>query len=408
MFVLRAIKSQVESFLREISKLEASEFPYPHSREALQVIRRLFEDNQFALEILTSEIDPSIVSLLCNNAAGLVRESSEILGFLLRSTNIRNAFESYGPLLRLCQKVLGPETRLIISSEWSFSPFNFVGFDPLESFVRIGLPATESANPFLLPLAGHELGHSVWKSRNLDSLVEPKILQSVLNLKNERQEDYNRLFYGGQHVQESEIETRRNVSPALEWARGQLEEVFCDLMGLRLFSEAYLYSFADMIAPFQAFRTVFYPNNEDRANVLVKMSNAWKIDVPSGYQSWFIAVPSQEQGSRQFLLSLADSARMALVEMITREVERALDGISYNPRNADAVKDCLESLKIMVPIQKATGLSDILNAGWAAKQTESFFKEDNYNENADQNLKELLLKSFEVLEYECKLGETTE
>ena len=32
----------------------------------------------------------------------------------------------------------------------------------LPGFVFIGLPAPESANPFLIPLGGHELGHSAW------------------------------------------------------------------------------------------------------------------------------------------------------------------------------------------------------------------------------------------------------
>ena len=54
------------------------------------------------------------------------------------------------------------ETRLILSSEWDYSPFMYDQITDLPSFVFIGLPACESANPLLLPLAGHELGHSVW------------------------------------------------------------------------------------------------------------------------------------------------------------------------------------------------------------------------------------------------------
>ena len=46
-----------------------------------------------------------------------------LLGLILRSTNTRNAFEAYAPLLRLARKILGKDTKLIISSEWDYSPY---------------------------------------------------------------------------------------------------------------------------------------------------------------------------------------------------------------------------------------------------------------------------------------------
>src|SRR5207247_1253486 len=74
------------------------------------------------------------------------------LGFILRSTNVRNAFEFLGPFRRLAGEVLEPqvtpdkrETKLLFSSEWDYTPFTYFSVPQLRRYVLIGLPAPESA-----------------------------------------------------------------------------------------------------------------------------------------------------------------------------------------------------------------------------------------------------------------------
>ena len=67
-----------------------------------------------------------------------------LLGFIRRSSNVRNAFEFYGPIVLLARQLLGRETRFIHSSEWDYSPFTYPKlYENLKDFVLIGLPTSE-------------------------------------------------------------------------------------------------------------------------------------------------------------------------------------------------------------------------------------------------------------------------
>lgn len=94
------------------------------------------------------------------------------LGILLRSTNLRNCFEAYFSFEEMAFAIMGETDRLILSSEWDSVPF-YIPSPPaaLSGFVIIGIPAFASRNSLLLPLAAHELGHAVWREKNLDSLL---------------------------------------------------------------------------------------------------------------------------------------------------------------------------------------------------------------------------------------------
>src|SRR4029079_7231830 len=71
-----------------------------------------------------------------------------LLGFVLRSTNVRNAFEVFRPLLRLAGDIRDPgvpkgkrKTELVLSSEWDYSPFVYREMPKLPGFVMIGIPS---------------------------------------------------------------------------------------------------------------------------------------------------------------------------------------------------------------------------------------------------------------------------
>ena len=168
-------QKRLRAFCAQISELLGSEFPYPQSKEALRYLHRVFgqklaflSQRVAFLESVDANTNPEdyeqlvdLVKKRCIDAVTSTFDYLPILGFLLRSTNVRNAFEAYWPLRRLARAVLEPgidekkrATELILSSEWDYSPLVYSNIGHLKDFVLIGLPAPESENPLLLPLAG--------------------------------------------------------------------------------------------------------------------------------------------------------------------------------------------------------------------------------------------------------------
>jgi hypothetical protein len=87
---------------------------------------------------------------------------------------VRNAFELLDPLQSIVDEVLQGRPELLLSSEWDYVPFAYPqSLDDLRSFVLIGLPASEAASALLLPLAGHEIGHAVWRNLGIGGSVGP-------------------------------------------------------------------------------------------------------------------------------------------------------------------------------------------------------------------------------------------
>ena len=136
-------------------------------------------------------------------------------------------------------------------SEWEYSPFVYLPTHDLPECVLIGVPAFESANPLVVSLAGHELGHNVWNDHDLGSKFGSVLRNEVLaaikgpfwaEFSNYCQRANNANLTTDMFVQQAWL-------PTFAYAKRQLEEVFCDMMGLRLFAEAYLHAFAYLLSP---------------------------------------------------------------------------------------------------------------------------------------------------------------
>src|SRR3989339_707432 len=120
-------KYRLQAFLEEARKLQEIEFPYQDSRIALETTCRLFQKKLDRLERLDEKSDPTMVAQECRLSLTALFQFVPRLGFILRSTNVRNAFEAFRPLLRLARQVLEHDippphrtTRLVVSSEWSY------------------------------------------------------------------------------------------------------------------------------------------------------------------------------------------------------------------------------------------------------------------------------------------------
>ena len=162
-------RQRVRAVQAEVHRLQESEFPYEDSEKALEVLQTRFGSLLEQMQTLRPDNDPAVVARRCAESLRILYQYLPLLGFILRSTNTRNAFEQYYPLLRLAGDLLEPgveprkrRTRLVLSSEWEYSPLVYSEIPDLRGFMLLGFPATESGNMLLAPLAGHKLGHSLW------------------------------------------------------------------------------------------------------------------------------------------------------------------------------------------------------------------------------------------------------
>lgn len=406
--VLESVRAQLKAVLAEIARLEGSEFPYPNSKEGLKEIQDIFFEHLNGLSQLTDENDKDTIELACKAAFSSIEGSLEFLGFILRSTNLRNAFEIYGPLLRISRQIIGEETKLIISSEWNFSPFTFIGYEYLPNFVLIGLPASESSNPFLIPLAGHELGHTVWLNFSyVDSYkmdLENKIVEDIKN----RWDEYSSFFpnYSRDNFY-TDLFAQQTWMFALDWSKRQTEELFCDFIGLRIFGESYLHAFAYLTAPpREGKRPCEYPNVVDRAKALALASEKYSLSTPEGYENMFkdLQDPFDNDKQLKFLLSLADAARFSIQNRLIIDADKIVLN-KIEKRSPQLIEQCKKAFRLMVPAQNSEQLSNILNAAWEALLETDFFLDANHNKKKQEYLTEIVLKSVEVFEIESRLNQ---
>jgi hypothetical protein len=411
--------NRVAAVLEEIGRLKESEFPYPHSRDALIRIEQLFLNHRSKLEALnTPGKNPAIVRSFCSTALTDLFKYLPLLGFILRSTNVRNAFEVYGPLLRLSKLVLGKDIKLILSSEWEeYSPFTFREISELPNFVLIGFPAPESANPLLLPLAGHELGHTIWRVQSLSGKHLQKVEEKIIAEIESRLKEYQDL-YPNQNAQKGQLNSnifvKQTIAVPTQWAIKQCEEHFCDFVGLYVFDQSYLHAFAYLLSPHTAGqRSVLYPNILTRVAKLVDAAAKFRgkvgsgYGVPTNYHTLFenmADVPDKER-HKKFLLSLADAASGGLAPDFVDEAQSILSAAKIPLVSSDERNGIREGFKFVVPAAHAQNLSNIVNAAWDVYHDKDFWIDKPQIEDPRRVLREMVLKSIEVLEIEQLLHE---
>ncbi|MBA7515520.1 hypothetical protein ES705_07562 [subsurface metagenome] len=328
-----------------------------------------------------------------------------ILGFILRSTSVRNAFETYGPLLRIARKILSPSTKLILSSEWENSPFIYTEISILPAFVLIGLPAQESENPLLLSLAGHELGHSVWKANNIEFQYMTQVLDKIIcEISTTFWDRYKEIY---PHVKKETLRdlfARSTWMPAYQFAIRQIEEIFCDLIGLRIFAESYLYAIGYLLAPcVSGPRSYHYPNTKRRISHLEEGARKFKVNIPHEFLNIFEDNEEPSESTTKLLVELADVTSTSLVPKLIEAVEHIADEKNIPERSNEEVEKFINSyFENLIPISNAKRISDILNAAWLCFHNERIWKKNPTIKAKDRSrlLNELVLKSIEVFEIE--------
>lgn len=358
-----------------------------------------------------------------------------VLGIILRSTNPRNSFEIYDPILRLAKRLLPGDTVLILSCEWEFVPFTtpsiFGGMPDCPNCTVVGLPVMEAGNALVTPLAGHELGHAVWRARSITNELSIDRERALCAEFRSRPEEFVRHVPGVDLYLEGNLESRIATN---EWGRVPLEvmdrvseEVFCDMLGVRLFGMGYLYAFEYLVAPSLGGTDLQrYPAIDDRVGYLLDamadMVRFEGADPPGhgvispgdsisawlrleGYQERFKEEPQRKLDVyEEFLL---DSAHNACGSLVARLKALAATVCDADEGNREAIarptlagaKEKLRRLECGLP---ATGdLADLANAGWLGYLLPSFWSDrPKWKDQKFRLLNELVFKSLDVTEFE--------
>lgn len=342
-----------------------------------------------------------------------------LAGFLLRSTNVRNAFEIAGPLGRLINALTVdpekqmPPLKLVLSSEWDYSPLMYGHVGPLPGYVLIGLPAPESANPLLVPLAGHEIAHAIWRNRGIERRLQEAAQAAVIAAISAQWDKYLDTFplLRAQDLKKGDLETNlfavETWEQARTWSLRQAEETFCDFVGFLVFGESFLLAFSYLLSPGYGGRAMTYPTNRVRIERLTEFARRSKIRLRENYGTEFAEeealnlIPSDE-----FRLRIADKAVEALVHTLENEAQAAVESASLPPRSDAEERRILTRLRRGVPPERCLSFADILNAGWRAYTDRTLWKDmPHVLGRRDIVLKELLLKTIEVYEIERRLEE---
>ena len=390
---LSSAKRRIDAFLEQIGELAESSFPHDDGLFALRTIRDNFVDLRGRLE-LPPGARADLVDQTCLHIGDQVSDYTEILGFILRSTNVRNPFELHYVIKRLITKALDQDVSLLLSSEWAFVPFTYpMSMELLPDFVLIGNAAPESNDPLVIPLAGHEIGHSAWRvfgcPVSYSSLVSDMVVETLdarpgVCAELMRQHTMDALALG--------VIRDRCSGHVMR----QLEEMFCDLFGLYTFGQSYLFAYDYLLGPGGSSTTLDYPTDKRRFELLNAAAAELGISVdPVLAQRWTTAGMRRSERS---VSTIVDIAVDGLIPRIKEDLFHTLKSKDLFPPSAEVTNSVLKSFGHNEPYCDDATLGEIISAGWL------YLRQNDGLAEAEQRrrykvLGDLVLKSVEVAEY---------
>lgn len=398
--LVRSTEQKLELLRDQIFRLKGSSFPYPHGAEALTALQAIVEKQLAILSSATITGDEQIICNGCSNANIAVARILELLGYVLRSTNVRNSFEYYDGLLRLSRALVGPNAKLILTSEWEFSPFTrTIGKSELAEFVFIGLPASETGNALILPLAGHEIGHSMWQHHGLEKKLKPVITQTLERMYVANIAEIEKTFgikAGPDPLQN--LFVAAFLGESMNLLMYQCQEIFCDIVGLGLFGEGYLYAFLYLLAPnLGGPSSHYYPTLGTRAAYLKAIAQDLGCDIPENFtESFFESERRKTIPFDDFAVGMADKSAEKLIDALKDEALKLIYEAKVALPTAADRDGIAKRLRAGIPAQTTKCIADIVNAGWSRRL------ELEDDRDKIENLNDLILKSIEVLEYVTK------
>ena len=404
-------RSKIDGLLATIDGLQAVDYPFSDASHVLEIIAEEFGRLRADLTTDNPDTNAEAAKTLCRRALESIQNYLPVLGFISRSSDLEAPIELHGPLVRLTRRaVQQPDASLVIFSEWNFSPFTFL-FPELakRGVVLVGMPRSEAHNALIAPLAGHELGHNIWQKASLGATYESAAIKLIVEQMRSDWDRWKRLLTLESPEQLSDLMGSKNWEIPLTWAVRQAEETFCDLTGLLIFREAYLHAFRYLLAPGDSLRRAYYyPDQSDRARVLVDTAGRAGIKVPDRYMDSFEKTTVEADELVSQYVALADRVTAQLVDRLRADAKKIVDERSLSSYSEEQVARARAALNRAVPITGATGIENILIAAWEHALDLKNFLGNQLPSVKDVEkelvLHELVLKSFEVFEVEQKLA----
>jgi hypothetical protein len=405
---------KLDAVINLVRRLLADDYPHKDSEKALRKILEFYEQERALLESIDETAQLNTILEFCRRININIVLLKPFIGLLLRSSNLRNAFEIYFPIKVLAAELLDEETCVVLSSEWAFSPFTYpVALEQLPKFVFIGVPASECHNPLVIPLAAHELGHVVWRRKGVKAAFDPVIRATILDIYISRWDEARRLFNFTFDVGklETEMSIRGIWAQSYKVAQRQLEEVFCDLLGVYVFGQAFLFSFRYLIAPSlgQA-RNVLYPRPRSRAEYMQRAAISYGLPIIPDFVDAFNAQELSLPPPERFIIEVADAATEKLHEQLPAIVNNYSGEVDQFSTGSNHENQIGRNLRNLVPSASVTSVSAIVNAAWELRLNIDDWDilgtmTDQVSRRAEKLriLRDLVLKSFEVYEFRKRI-----
>lgn len=383
---LGSARRRIRALLSQIAVLEGSDFPHRDGEMALIEIKKHFET--LLRDLSGAEhFSLKLVQDLCLKTSVEVELHLPVLGFILRSTNVRNAFETYDPLKEIVNSSIKRDTHLIVSSEWDFVPFTYpMTLDVLPNHVLVGGPAHESESALLIPIAGHEIGHSAWKAHDVVSDIEPKYTQKIEDFVNADDELRDELtgYYGPAFAG-----FLRDIGIK------RVEELFCDAFALHLFGDSYFYAFEHLTYPGGEPRGPDYPRVEDRVAFLLFAAKHGHLplseDLATGWRA-----SSDDPMADGDIDDVLDRAAESIYTEIAHAAATIIQRSSVSTPNEGKIAEVITAFQRGVPVAEQTELCDVVCAGWRLIRS----ADEAGDADRWRLINELVLKSIEVGEFE--------
>jgi hypothetical protein len=399
---------KVESALQLLRESQRVKFPHPDASEAVQ---HLIDHLETIKSDIVSEGD-ALSEITSHSAVDAIALTLMGLGLILNSANVRNALELHQPILALSRQVLGRKVNLILTYEWEYEPFtySYQSYRLLKEFLFIGLPASEAQNALILPVTGHEIGHSLWRDEKALATKYELLATEKISTFLTQNTGHLKIIAPTAKIVSSNLFVETNGKEIRKAVVRQCEEVFCDLIAATLFGYSYLRVFEYFLStPLVRERDIYYPDLKSRSRYLDHFSSSLGVAVPANYESRF-PVERVDSKDRVFgsLVTIADEVREELFSTIVDDVKYYLVHRNFHPPAQGYVDNVVEAFKDHVPAENVGDIGAILNGAWQLLDAHSqsgaaLFLPDAVEHQRIASLNELILKSVEILEIERKL-----
>jgi hypothetical protein len=393
-----SLLDKVDHAMDRIDAVKGSSRNLADTVAALDGLRARLQEHRSKLEDFANTPPAAdALSVYCDAVLDDLFKLLPHVGFLHRSRNASNPFEIHGPLKRLARQFIGEDVRLIISNEWEFSPYTHPSMLGIEGFVLLGLPASEAAdNVLLVPIAGHEFGHSVWRREKLKSQFEDRIGLEILSAMEAREAEVCAELGFSSRADFTSDRFLGYRDDLRDRALAQCEEIFCDFCGLLLFGDSYCYALAHLLAPgLIDSQDAEYPSARDRAEYLIEAGQKAGIEVPDKFAEAFVLPNATDVWSR----IVAEAVNDCVEELLESANSHAL-GRSVSGPSKSGVAKAETQLREVTPVQFTSTLPEILCAAWHLRLDTTLWKSmPQLNAVKMRLMNELVLKSAESLEY---------